>query len=350
MNLEYALLQKAIKLQEKEVLLKNKEKMMEKWIRDNFPKRSINYSKYDNNDRNNIKNSRIPSPTTVYEVKNEPPYPFILPTRELFHSPNIDKKGGGLGDYKHFTAELYQQHDIAFNNNNEENLKKLEDYHKYLDSLTHQQGEEVYITEVNKPNHNNYPIFSSYYDSKPSVDNSKNYFHKAHTSHIQEPFKHGDIDIKEKHKAAIWKDISHILTALVPIGILISALKPNVLRVDSNSTNMRPTIMPTMMPLRYRYIEQFVNSFKNENFEKDFTKSFKNKSACELYELCILATSDSDTKFDDGQKIIYRQLLRAVKSTPVQTLEMLGLKELFDNIKNNSCNRYQCNQYQINKN
>lgn len=68
-----------------------------------------------------------------------------------------------------------------------------------------------------------------------------------------------------------------------------------------------------MMPLRYRYIEQFVNSFKNENFEKDFTKSFKNKSACELYELCILATSDSDTKFDDGQKIIYRQLLRAVK-------------------------------------
>lgn len=68
-----------------------------------------------------------------------------------------------------------------------------------------------------------------------------------------------------------------------------------------------------MMPLRYRYMEEFVNSFKNENFEEDFSKSFKNKSMCDLYELCLLATSDADTSFDDSQKIIYTQLLKAVK-------------------------------------
>lgn len=39
--------------------------MMEQWIKDNFPKRSISYNYEQKN-----KNSRVPSPTTVYEVRD----------------------------------------------------------------------------------------------------------------------------------------------------------------------------------------------------------------------------------------------------------------------------------------
>ncbi|XP_055696288.1 uncharacterized protein LOC129797579 isoform X2 [Lutzomyia longipalpis] len=158
------------------------------------------------------------------------------------------------------------------------------------------------------------------------------------------------------NKESPWKKLAHILTAAIPIGLLISALTPHVVYVNPNNT-LQSTINPSLSlyPGRLRSLDSggshnipnfigderkmknplmdFITMFSEAN--NDVGVNCENRVFCELSRMG--AYSDSD--------VLQKMLWKIANETSDMIAKKTGLITLFKAIRENKCTIFQCNMH-----
>ncbi|XP_062554497.1 uncharacterized protein LOC134219693 [Armigeres subalbatus] len=172
-----------------------------------------------------------------------------------------------------------------------------------------------------------------------------------------------------------WKKIIHVLSAAIPIGLIISALTPQVVYINPNMTQ-NPVQMQTPTPIgatgsssnfanpsRQRSEDQtgpfgtapanpligFLNALSANqsrwpNFDALFggatgsSSPIEGGGACEEKSFCEMARQginhDADT--------LFKMLWKIANETPADQASQSGLEEIFRAVKDDDCSRFHC--------
>ncbi|XP_055599750.1 uncharacterized protein LOC129748959 [Uranotaenia lowii] len=150
-------------------------------------------------------------------------------------------------------------------------------------------------------------------------------------------------------KVSPWKKLVHVLTAAIPIGLIISALTPQVVYVNPNMT-IPPVQMQTPTPIS---TSSAAFTIPNRQRSEDGTNAFhgflhaltsmtpwsgaaggscEEKSFCEMTRLGM--NHDAD--------ILYKMLWKIANETPEERARQSGLEEMFRAIRENNCASFVC--------
>ncbi|XP_055634326.1 uncharacterized protein LOC129774586 [Toxorhynchites rutilus septentrionalis] len=151
-----------------------------------------------------------------------------------------------------------------------------------------------------------------------------------------------------------WKKIIHVLTAAIPIGLIISALTPQVVYVNPNMTQS-PVQMQTPSP-----ISATGGSFTNPTRQRSEDNSKPSKgdynsllkfinaisvsaltraaSGCEEKSFCEMARLGINHEAD----MLFKMLWKIANETPTERARQSGLDEIFRAVKDDDCSRFRC--------
>ncbi|CAO1427284.1 unnamed protein product [Diamesa tonsa] len=184
-----------------------------------------------------------------------------------------------------------------------------------------------------------------------------------------EPSKEVSTEVKTKPHSP-WKKIFHVLTAAIPIGIIISALTPKYLYVNPNSTapviqqipnQAYPNPYPnqpisglgfTSYPRQrstdeIAYNKDFLNTAlielmkQSNNQNYDFLDSDKiqlGDGMCKDRLFCEIAVSGGN----DGAETLHHMLFKVANETPDDQAKINGLDVVFNAIKRRDCEIFDC--------
>ncbi|KAK6642079.1 hypothetical protein RUM44_013802 [Polyplax serrata] len=138
---------------------------------------------------------------------------------------------------------------------------------------------------------------------------------------------------KEGKYTATWKKIAQVITALVPLGLLLATITPNVFYIDQNtstkSTRQRSEGKQEESKLN---VEDVLNLFRRLGINTG------NLSACESRAICELARmGDSPTA-----NSVERGFWYLATKIPTDVAEKSGMTELFATIRAGQCEVYRC--------
>ncbi|XP_058817870.1 uncharacterized protein LOC131681177 [Topomyia yanbarensis] len=156
-----------------------------------------------------------------------------------------------------------------------------------------------------------------------------------------------------------WKKIIHVLTAAIPIGLIISALTPKVVYINPNMTQI-PAQMQTPTPISGTG-GSFTNAIRQRSEDDDgginplfgllnalsvghvdpsrlSLPPFTAGSGCEEKSFCELARYGTNHDAD----VLSKMLWKIANETPSDRARQSGLEELFRAIKDNDCSRFRC--------
>ncbi|XP_058453440.1 uncharacterized protein LOC131431631 [Malaya genurostris] len=152
-----------------------------------------------------------------------------------------------------------------------------------------------------------------------------------------------------------WKKIIHVLTAAIPIGLIISALTPNVVYINPNMTQT-PAQMQTPTPLGINPNRQrsdgdvethplfgLLNAITAGHVvdpSRPFLSSSRiTGSGCEEKSFCELTRFGMNRDAD----VLSKMLWKIANETPADDVRRSGLEEIFRAVKDNDGSRFQCN-------
>ncbi|KAL7018201.1 hypothetical protein ACKWTF_010665 [Chironomus riparius] len=189
--------------------------------------------------------------------------------------------------------------------------------------------------------------------------------------------KEAKLDIKHLRHPSPWKRFLHIMTAAIPIGMIISALTPRIVYIHPNAT--APTLAPPFaqqpfqppppippsspqqqlnspfqqgpnapFPLRQRAVieNHFISNGVNDSlaeFVKFMESTYREKNGkidgtCEDRLFCEMALIGADP----DAELTHRTLYKVAIETPTAQAEKSGLKEIFTAIKRHNCGVFKC--------
>ncbi|XP_055548595.1 uncharacterized protein LOC129732105 [Wyeomyia smithii] len=135
-----------------------------------------------------------------------------------------------------------------------------------------------------------------------------------------------------------WKKIFHVLTAAIPIGLIISALTPQVVYINPNMTQT-PVQMQTPTPISATGASGTRQRAAAIGHHRSLLDYFaaggagcEEKSFCELTRLGINPEAD----------ILAKTLWKVANETPSDRARQSGLEEIFRAAKDNDCSRFRC--------
>ncbi|XP_026673563.1 uncharacterized protein LOC113464948 [Ceratina calcarata] len=123
-----------------------------------------------------------------------------------------------------------------------------------------------------------------------------------------------------RKKTSPWRKILHLIGAFLPLGLLIAALTPNVVKVD-NATQ------PNIVLSKWR-----VADLPAEHKRARFTDTCEERSICEM----ILAGGDA------GSTALQNILWNLATRTSSTMAEESGLLEIFESVKKKDCDNVPC--------
>ncbi|KAG5672171.1 hypothetical protein PVAND_002322 [Polypedilum vanderplanki] len=182
------------------------------------------------------------------------------------------------------------------------------------------------------------------------------------------------LDVKLLRSPSPWKKLIHVMTAAIPIGLIISALTPRIVYVHPNATV--PTLQPpfsqqqpspnippsapnqpippqqlqqqfnTPFPLRQRAIiaPTYDISTSLTEFMKFMEMQYRERrenidGICEDRFFCEMALMGAHP----NANMMHRTMYKVAIETSQAQAERSGLKEIFSAIKHHNCNIFRCN-------
>ncbi|XP_011882716.1 PREDICTED: uncharacterized protein LOC105570251 [Vollenhovia emeryi] len=122
-----------------------------------------------------------------------------------------------------------------------------------------------------------------------------------------------------------WKKIIHLIGTILPLGLLLASLKPNVVRIDNSTT--QPNIVLSKLRLADLPVEH-----KQTRVLDDPSVGCENQSVCEL----ILAGGEPQSN------ILQNILWNLATRTPDDVAKRNGLREVFSAVRKKDCTTISC--------
>ncbi|XP_037029762.1 uncharacterized protein LOC119069732 [Bradysia coprophila] len=189
-------------------------------------------------------------------------------------------------------------------------------------------------------------------------------------SEWESPFTSSNGKLKHKGKGkgksiSPWKKILHVLTAAIPIGLLISALTPQVIYVDPNATSsISPTVhsLNLLTTTKQRSLDEGVHVSNGNDLTngrkfvsnplmdflhvlRDNGNSMERSDSCDDRKFCEASRSGSDA----DASVLNKMLWKIANETPEFQARKSGLEHIFHAIRHNNCSIFECKQPDLNK-
>ncbi|CAK9811493.1 hypothetical protein ANTQUA_LOCUS6836 [Anthophora quadrimaculata] len=166
----------------------------------------------------------------------------------------------------------------------------------------------VYVQESSFLKTKKYP----YFIHQPIVGNHQIEFHDS-----------GHSNFPVRQRISPWKKILHLIGAFLPLGLLIAALTPNIVKVDN-------TTQPNIVLSKWRVADLPV-----EHKQARFTDTM---NACEERSICDMILAGGDAGATALQNILWNLVTRTTSAMAKES----GLQEVFEAVKKKDCRNVSC--------
>ncbi|XP_033303001.1 uncharacterized protein LOC117207168 [Bombus bifarius] len=126
-----------------------------------------------------------------------------------------------------------------------------------------------------------------------------------------------------KKRVSVWKKIFHLIGAILPLGLLIAALTPNVVKVDN-------TTQPNIVLSKWRVADLPV-----EHKHARYTDPFND---CEERSICDMILAGGDA----GSTVLQNILWNLATRTSTTMAKESGLHDVFEAVKKKDCTNVLC--------
>ncbi|CAK9807102.1 hypothetical protein ANTPLA_LOCUS5153 [Anthophora plagiata] len=131
------------------------------------------------------------------------------------------------------------------------------------------------------------------------------------------------IEFPVRKRISPWKKILHLIGAFLPLGLLITALTPNVVKVDN-------TTQPNIVLSKWRVADLPV-----EHKQARFTDTM---NTCEERSICDMILAGDDAGATALQNILWNLTTRTTSAMAKES----GLQEVFEAVKKKDCRNVSC--------
>ncbi|KAJ9578845.1 hypothetical protein L9F63_004949, partial [Diploptera punctata] len=137
---------------------------------------------------------------------------------------------------------------------------------------------------------------------------------------------------QEGEKTSMWKKVMNMLAAFIPLGLLLAALPPNILTINTTTPDL---------PSRQRSVETLdMTSYPILHLLEKYGVESLDDPECENRIFCEMSRLGREP----SGNVIQKAFWHAAHETSDKNAEAMGMKELFKAVRTDSCSIYKCEE------